>query len=179
MDVEAVNKALTSFVEKHKAAFTTISARQSQLLELAAIVGVELHYASNGYETKIESPPNAQAFVVKTNTRGHPGKYSLVHMRKENCNYEAHMNLLVRGAHDEGIYSVDVGIAKAGTVPKKIDKKVKWLYTENEDLVSFAEVKRLTVYPMLLAQFVGIVHEIKPAFLHDTGADFGQFTKVK
>ena len=32
----------------------------------------------------------------------------------------------------------------------------------NSELVTFAEVKKLVVYPMLLAQFVGIVHEIKP-----------------
>jgi hypothetical protein len=31
--------------------------------------------------------------------------------------------------------------------------------------VTFAEVKKLVVYPMLLAQFLGIVHEIKPQFI--------------
>jgi hypothetical protein len=36
---------------------------------------------------------------------------------------------------------------------------------ENSDLISFAEAKKLVVYPMLLAQFVGIVHEVTPKFL--------------
>lgn len=75
------------------------------------------------------------------------------------------MNLLVRGARDEGIYCVDVGIVEAGVVPEKVASKGKWICVPNKSLVSFAEVKRLTVYPMLLAQFVGIVHEIRPEFL--------------
>jgi hypothetical protein len=40
---------------------------------------------------------------------------------------EAHMNLLVRGSHDEGIYCVDVGIVQAAVVPEKVDRKVKWV----------------------------------------------------
>ncbi len=36
----------------------------------------------------------------------------------------------------------------------------------NADLVTFAEAKKLRVYPMLLAQFLGVVHEIRPEFLN-------------
>jgi hypothetical protein len=74
------------------------------------------------------------------------------------------MNLMVRGAHDEGIYCVDVGIICPGVVPEKAGK-TKWTCVQNESLLSFAEAKRIAVYPMLLAQFIGIVHEIKPEFL--------------
>jgi len=35
----------------------------------------------------------------------------------------------------------------------------------NSDLISFAEAKKLVIYPMLLAQFLGIVHEVTPKFL--------------
>jgi len=75
------------------------------------------------------------------------------------------MNLLVRGVHDDGIYCVDVGIVDAGVVPEKIGRNKKWLCVPNKSLLSLVEAKRLVVYPMLLAQFVGIVHEIKPRFL--------------
>ncbi len=46
-----------------------------------------------------------------------------------------------------------------------LNPKLKWICVENDSLITFAEVKRLVIYPMLLAQFVGIVHEIKPRFL--------------
>ena len=75
------------------------------------------------------------------------------------------MNLLVRGGRDAGIYCVDVGLTAPGAVPNKIERPRTWRCVENDSLLSFAEVKRLSIYPMLLAQFVGIVHEIKPRFL--------------
>jgi hypothetical protein len=60
---------------------------------------------------------------------------------------------------------VDVGIVEPDVVPENVSKKGKWVCVPNDSLLSFAEAKRLTVYPMLLAQFVGIVHEIRPQFL--------------
>lgn len=57
---------------------------------------------------------------------------------------------------------VDVGVARAGAIPKRVKAGFA---VKNELLVSFIEAKKLVVYPMLLAQFVGIVHEIKPEFL--------------
>jgi hypothetical protein len=106
-------------------------------------------------------------FVVKTGTRGHPARYSRIRVEKGGVTAELHMNLLMRGAHDEGVYCVDVGVVQPGVVPEKAGNKQKWVCVENEFLITFGEVKRLVVYPMLLAQFVGIVHEIKPDFLAD------------
>jgi hypothetical protein len=165
MNVEAVRRALRDFTRTHRAAFSVVAARESQLLELAAIVAVELHYRSNGYSSLIRSPEGTGTFVVKTSTRGHPAKYSSILFEKDGERTEAHMNLLVRGAHDEGIYCVDVGIVQAAVVPEKVDRKVKWVCAPNDSLLSLVEAKRLNIYPMLLAQFVGIVHEIKPRFL--------------
>jgi hypothetical protein len=89
------------------------------------------------------------------------------------------MNLMVRGAHDEGIYCVDVGIVQAGIVPQKVDPRVKWVCVPNQALISFAEAKRLPVYPMLLAQFVGIVHEIRPEFLRPpTPVGYGRTSQL-
>jgi len=59
-------------LNSHRADFSLIGTRESQLLELAAIVAVELHYRSNGYVTSIRCPAGAATFVVKTGTRGHP-----------------------------------------------------------------------------------------------------------
>jgi hypothetical protein len=178
MDINAVKAALRQFTRDHRATFSLIGSRESQLLELAAIVGVELHYRSNGYSTAIRSPEGTGTFVVKTSTRGHPAKYSCVILEKDGEQNEAHMNLMVRGAHDEGIYCVDVGIVRAGVVPETASK-AKWPCVPNESLLSFAEAKRLMVYPMLLAQFIGIVHEIKPEFLRaPSPTGFGRTTQL-
>ena len=175
MNIDAVQSAISDFTRKHRTTFSMLAARQSQLLELAAIVGVDMHYRSNGYASSIRSPEEQGTFVVKTSTRGHPAKYSSIAFEKDGKVTEAHMNLLVRGAHDDGIYCVDVGIVEAGAVPDKVSGKKKWLCVPNKSLLSLVEAKRLVVYPMLLAQFLGIVHEIKPRFLRKpTPKGFGR-----
>lgn len=164
MNVDAITAALNDFVVAHETTFSQIAARQSQLLELAAVVAVHEHYRSNDYVTAILGAVEG-TFAVKTSTRGHPSKYSRIRVEKDGTVAEIHMNLLVRGAHDEGIYCVDVAVVTAGSVPATVQRGQKWRCVENESLITFAEVKRLVVYPMLLAQFIGIVHEIKPRFL--------------
>lgn len=63
------------------------------------------------------------------------------------------MNLIVRSAHDTGKFCVDFGLAKVGAVPEK-GKKGSWDALNNDDLITFGEVKKLVIYPMLLAQFI-------------------------
>jgi hypothetical protein len=62
------------------------------------------------------------------------------------------------------MYCVDVGVVRAGAIPREKPTE-KWDCLPNADLVTFGESKKLVVYPMLLAQFIGIVHEIKPSYL--------------
>jgi hypothetical protein len=140
MNVDAVKNALRRFTQRHRAAFDFVTKRESQLLELGAMAGVESHYRSNGYSTKVSSPGGARSFVVKTSTRGHPSKYSSILLEKNGQTAEAHMNLLVKGAHDEGVYCVDVGIVRAGAVPTEPDRKVKWECVPNKLLLSFARL---------------------------------------
>lgn len=165
MDISSVQKSIKTFLEKHKQTFYTISSNQSKALELAVTVGVSEHYRSNGYEITVVNPKKSRrTFVVKTSTRGHPWNFSHLRFERKGILYEAHMNLMVRSAHDQGKYCVDLGLTKPGAVPEKA-LKTGWECAKNEDVVTFAEVKKLVVYPMLLAQFVGIVHEIKPCFI--------------
>lgn len=128
------------------------------------MVGVVQHYRAFGYEISIQNPTGTQEFRVKLSTRGHPADYSHVVCERGTSVCELHSNLSVFGGRDSGIYCVDVAVVNLGAVPTK--KSKKGLETlKNSELISFAEAKKLVIYPMLLAQFVGIVHEIKPKFL--------------
>lgn len=162
---DAIAGLLADFTREYSLVFIGLGHRQSQILELCAVVAVQDHYRSLDYDVAVRHPDGGRDFVVKTSTRGHPSRYSRIVVTKDGDVAEIHMNLLVRGAHDEGIYCVDVAIVEPGVVPGPTDHKSKWECLANEALISFAEVKRLAIYPMLLAQFVGIVHELKPEFL--------------
>lgn len=164
MDIEAVRLAILDIAERHRAALESLPNRQYSVLEVGAVFGIAEHYRSNGFKLTYHNPAGGEQFVAKQGTRGNPWNFSRIIASRAAEAIEIHTNLSVQGAHDTGIYCVDVGIAQPGQVPSARPKK-PWKCLPNKRLISFAEVKRLVVFPMLLAQFLGIVHEIKPQFL--------------
>jgi len=164
MNLADVRNAVKRVISKHSDGFRLIAASQTQLLELASVTGVAEHYRSLGASVTAINPKGKRGFVVKTSTRGHHWNFSYFACELAQEKFEIRMNLTVNGAHDEGIYCVDVGIVKERAVPYS-KPATDWFRVENSELITFAETKKLVVYPMLLAQFVGIVHEIKPDFL--------------
>jgi hypothetical protein len=164
MNADNVSNAIRLFVRQHRTALDFLNARQTQLLEIGAMVGVVQHYRAYGYNTSIQNPAGTGEFRVKLSTRGHPADYSHVVCERGTTVCELHSNLSVFGGRAAGVYCVDVAIVNSGVVPTAKGKTASQPL-QNSDLISFAEAKKLVIYPMLLAQFVGIVHEVTPKFL--------------
>ncbi len=164
MDLVKITRLIKKFINNNKAGLYSLSQNQSKILEIAGTVGIAYHYQSNGYNMEIINPKGKRKiFSLKTSSRGYPWNYSKIILHKDNSIYELHSNMMVLSAYSIGTYCVDVALVKYGKVPESKDKN--WKYLGNEDLITFAEVKKLVIYPMLLAQFIGIVHEIKPVFI--------------
>jgi hypothetical protein len=75
-------------------------------------------------------------------------------------------NAMVQGGYpDGGTYVVDVAVLSGEAVhgAKALGKAFAGF--TNDKLLTFVEAKALKVHPMLLAQFVGIVLEVKPQFV--------------
>lgn len=164
MNADSLSAAISQFAKQHRTTLDFLNGRQTQLLEIGAMVGVVQHYSANGYTTTIRNPVGAAEFRVKLSTKGHPADYSHVVCERGTAVCELHTNLSVLGGRDGGIYCVDVAIVNSGVVPT-MKGKTSPRPVPNSALISFAEAKKLVVYPMLLAQFVGIVHEVTPRFL--------------
>jgi hypothetical protein len=162
VDVAAVEDAIAEFARRHRVDFEATARRQSQWLEFGALVVVSQHYQRKGFAVR---PMNliAGRFKVKLSSRGRPRNFSWFEVSTPTGRFEMHSNLAVQGAYDDGgVFVVDVGVVRAGAVSERPGGA---LSCDHRDLVTFAEVKALTVYPMLLAQFVGIVHELLPRCL--------------
>lgn len=163
-DSAKVRRSMQSFIQRHRKSFHSLAQRDTALLEMGALVLASEHYRLQGYAVTTQNT-KGRVFRVKLSARGDPFNFSWFECERDDARFEIHSNLAVSGAHDDrSVYVVDVAVTKADRVPKTKPKK-KWISLDNQDLVTFAEVKKLVVYPMLLAQFVGIVHEIKPKFL--------------
>ena len=168
MNVEGIRDHIGEFVKRYHNELYALSQNESKALELAGTIAVAEHYRYLGYDIRIENPESSpKTFVVKTSTRGFPWNFSKIRAEKDEEKLEIHSNLSVKGFHDDGIYCVDIGVIRENSI--KPDRK-KWLRVDNDALITFGEVKKLVIYPMLLAQFIGIVHEIAPCFLADDPA---------
>lgn len=165
MDLNKIQAAIKRVIRKHSEAFATIGSNQPKLLELASITGFAEHYKAHGFFVRVHNPKGKSYFAMKAGTNGDPWNFSYFSASDGIENVELHMNVKVRSAHDLGMYCVDVGVVKANAIPESKPAE-KWECLPNADLVTFGEAKKLVVYPMLLAQFIGIVHEIKPGYLN-------------
>jgi hypothetical protein len=165
LDLEGFSKELRTFISAYKTDFDQLGTRYSQLLELAALTLAVNHYRGNGFAIK-SGGLTKTSFRVKRGASGHPWNFSWFEATKEDVQVEIHANLAVRGNFglDDGVYVVDVAIVKAGSVPHQKPKD-PWFGADNDELVTFVEAKALVIYPMLLAQCIGIVLEILPRFL--------------
>jgi hypothetical protein len=165
MNISDVTHAIRTFIKRYRIEFENLSSHGTHLLELSGLVVSAEHYRRCGYTT---SPENliAGRFRVKTGARGYPHNFSWFNCTQGSKEFQIHSNLAVAGAYgkDKAIYVVDVAVIKAGAIKTRRQWKKKSC-VNNPDLETFLEAKKLVVYPMLIAQFIGIVHEIKPEFL--------------
>lgn len=165
MNVADIEKELKTFINKHSVQFENLAVRETALLELGALTMATEHYRLAGFTVTVENAING-LFVAKLSSRGHPYNFSWFKCVKGDELYEIHSNLSVMGGHkDEAVYVVDVAVVIGDDKVPKSKPKQKWVALDNNALATFAEVKKLVVYPMLLAQFIGIVHEIAPSRL--------------
>ncbi|WP_054312003.1 hypothetical protein [Mesorhizobium sp. 1M-11] len=165
MNAPEIEKSLKAFINSHAVQFHQLAVRETALLELGALTMASEHYRLAGYTVTVENAING-LFVAKLSSRGYPYNFSWFQCVKGDELYEIHSNLSVMGAHKDGaVYVVDVAVVVGSDQVPKEKPKTAWVALDNAALATFAEVKKLVVYPMLLAQFIGIVHEITPSKL--------------
>jgi len=169
-----------------------IASHVTHVFEAACFVIFARHYEEIGYRLEPRNLLEGK-FRFRYSTAGYPWNFSffavLSREPKDNdrtCDvlFELHHNQKVAGAwlhtvegDDKALFAVDIAVVRAGSLPnlpyghKRTDEPY---WVENESLITFGEAKKLTAYPMLMAQFLGIVHEIKPEFLKVEELDISQ-----
>lgn len=172
MDFDAVSRNLTRYISNHRTQLQQVPVIQSQLLELGALVTSVEHYRAQGYSV-VPSNLRDGNFRLKRSSGGKPWNFSWFVATRGSLSVEIHANMTSGGAYgeDKARYVVDVGVCEPGILPTSAQARKEWLSIDNQSLITFIEAKKLTIYPMLLAQFIGIVHEIKPKFLEKLWGD--------
>jgi hypothetical protein len=168
------------FLASHKTAIQNVTKNHNNIFEVSCFVVIAQYYEHIGYCLQIKNPVDGK-FRFRYNTNGFPWRYSyLVACTKENNQpvFEIWHNQKVAGEWSTDVdernfplFALDIAVIKPGALPANLNFKSKGtgerVWVNNDDLITFGEAKNLVGYPMLIAQFLGVVHEIKPSFLHE------------
>lgn len=171
-----LEEELREVISSYKSTYEDADRRNSSLLEVGAMLLAVQHYEIKGYQISLISP--SSVFSPKYTSLGDPRdttKYSYWKVKKNDQCFEIHLNAPVWDgiSHSACTFVVDVGVVKENSIIREDDgiglntktsksKNYRLRGFENNDLVTFMEAKYLNIYPMLVAHFIGIVHEILP-----------------
>ncbi|MES2638088.1 MAG: hypothetical protein V4850_01340 [Myxococcota bacterium] len=169
VDQAETKKRLVSFFSAASKELHLFGATVNQTFEAHVFAGLISHYAELGWKTKLVHPgkkADGSAVVrLKFSTRGKPSGYTHAVCEKGSTRVQIRHQLRVFTAHRTGrekrLPSVCLDVAVID------DTDLDALKTDdpvpNAILCSFGEAKHMSAYAELVAQFLGIVHEIMPS----------------
>lgn len=173
-------KQVENFLRRHDVPIKEIDSHSTNVFEAVCFVIFLRYYEEQGYRLEARNLLE-NVFRFRFTTAGYPWNYSyfVVLSSKpgdDTILFEIYHNQKVVGAwigsEEKGekkpLFALDVAVVEPDSLPKLSPghkRKNEPYWVENNQLITFAEAKKLKAYPMLLAQFLGIIHEIKPEFL--------------
>lgn len=170
VDTDASAKLLTGFFRTHGVDIKDFGQTVNQTFEAFVFSSVIRWYIRHDWSVSIINPANAPDLVrLKFNTRGRPSGYTYALAEKDGESIQIRHQLRVATYYHqlvefEGVTAnicADVAIIKDHDISNfKSDDFIR-----NENLISFGEAKHMPAFAELVANFVGLVHELKPASL--------------
>jgi len=167
------------FLASHKTSIQNVTKSHNNIFEVSCFVVIAQYYEHIGYQLQIKNPVDGK-FRFRYSTNGFPWRYSylLACTKDDQPAFEIWHNQKVAGwwlsgedEKDIPLFALDIAVITPGGLPANLQFEAKGkgerVWAKNDDLITFGEAKNLVGYPMLIAQFLGIVHEIKPSFLHE------------
>lgn len=179
--VDRIKDRISSFLTDHRTETEEIASKVSNIFEAYCYVLFVLHYEQEGLKPKAENLTPDNIFKFRFSTAGHPWNFSYFSVRQNDDTdevlFEVRHNQQVVGHFVEvdpdsdekpGLFALDTAVIKPGGLPNPpmgTRRTTERTYVLNDDLITFGEAKKLVAYPMLLASYYGIVHELRPEFL--------------
>ena len=162
---EQFENELRSFFDNDRMIIKTNSERLCHFFELACYSRFVEYYRSQNFKLKCHLKNNENVFRFKATTQGKPNKYSYFRISQnasvtegESRKYDVRANMPVKSFFDNCKYTPDIVVSLFSD-----DEDIKVI--ENQNLVTFCEVKYLKPHPEMLANFIGLLHEITPNLL--------------
>lgn len=163
---EQAKKNLHDFFKNEKAKLNSFGNAVNQTFEAYVFAKVIEHYKGEGCNVKIINPKidGKPVFKLKFSTRGAPNKYSyaIIEMEEQTLQLRHQLRISTLAHKERQAYNAniccDISIIE--------DNDLSMFTTDeavpNDWLVSFGEVKHMSAFAELIANFIGLVHELQP-----------------
>lgn len=173
-DQELATKDMNNFFSSNGANLKSFGSTVNQTFEAYVFASCIKWYKKNGWKVYIINPKAGSykgEFKLKFNTRGAPANYSYAICKKNNIIKQIHHGLRVNTRYSS--YEVDkfnANICLDIAIIKETDISIYKtdIPISNEQLLSFGEAKHMSAFAELIANFIGMVHELMPNSLNPT-----------
>lgn len=135
-------------------------------------------YELKGYDVK---PQNLQAgqYRYKCSPAGIQSNFSnfgaTIKIGKKDIEFEVQHNLAVQSSHDPEVYTTpDICVIVKDSVQYSktyYDTKTTFSFVENDDMLTFCEVKQFSPFPELLFNFIGVLNELMKEYMINKGEE--------
>lgn len=174
-----MEKEITQFINKFKATVRNQSDRISDFFEMSCFNYVVGFYQKNGYEIKTDNLINGE-YRYKCSTAGVQTNFSNFTVKKhhEGIDYEFEIqhNLAVQSSHDKELFTTPdicvIGRGTSQTTTEYYDSNKRFSYVNNENVMTFCEVKHFNPYPELVFNFIGTVNELRKEIITNSAIEF-------
>jgi hypothetical protein len=166
---------IADFLAEHRTTVDNIAASLPHVFEAVCYMLFVRHYEGIGFAVHPRNLLADGRFRFRYSTNGLPWRYSYFEVCERSDDTlgpviaEIWHNQKVQGAWcvqcDAGVFAVDIAVIRPNVLPKlpfRTPAGGHRTFAPNADVLTFGESKLLIPYPMLLAQFLGIIHEILP-----------------
>ncbi|MDP1726897.1 MAG: hypothetical protein Q8M15_08940 [Bacteroidota bacterium] len=175
-DQKLLEEEINKFANRFKATVSNQAKRISDYFEMACFNYIVQFYEHNGYTLVIRNLQGGK-YKYKCSPSGVQSNFSNFEASfevdgKEQI-FEIQHNLAVQSSQDPTIFtSPDISVIKKDSIKittEYYDSRQRFCYVNNEDLLSFCEVKQFTPYPELLINFIGVLNELKKEYVVNMG----------
>lgn len=165
IDQAAMKQNLFSFFSQNKSSISSFGSTVNQCFEAYVFVSMVNWYTNNGWSVQFIHPGGvSQIAKLKFNTRGRPNNYTYAVCTKDIDQVQVRHSLRVATEHHQPSQRNDANVVLDVAVIRDVDLSTHGSsdYLDNENLITFAEAKHMSAFAELVANFIGLVHEIDP-----------------
>jgi hypothetical protein len=167
IDTSSVRAKLWDFFTRNKSNITEFGSTVNQTFEAFVFASLVNWYATHGWLVEFKNPGPNRLVKLKFNTRGRPSLYTYALCTKGNEKIQIRHGLRVGTYHHRPEFTrpanvvLDVAVISDTDLSKlKTDE-----HLDNSKLITFGEAKHMSAFAELVANFVGLVHELSPRML--------------